>query len=243
VSDDNTDRDPLLELVGVRAAYGSIEVLHGIDLAVEAGTVLALLGPNGAGKTSTLKVCSGLLPLTEGALRITGRDVSGAKAAKLARAGVCSIPEGRGIFPNLTVRENLWLATGTGADFAELEATVYERFPILGTRRSQLAGTMSGGEQQMLALSRALGTSPSILLLDELSMGLAPMIVAQMYETVARLAADGLTVLISEQFAQAVLPIANAAALILQGRIVMVGAPDEIARDLATSYLGGTEHA
>ncbi len=234
---------PLLELRDVHACYGSIEILHGVDLALEAGTVLALLGPNGAGKTSALKVCSGLLATSAGSLYIAGRDVSGARPSDLARLGVCSIPEGRGVFPNLTVRENLWLATGTGTELDALEATVYARFPILGKRKGQLAGTMSGGEQQMLALSRALGTNPVVLLLDELSMGLAPMIVAEMYDTVAHLVDDGLTVLIAEQFAQAVLPIATSAALILQGRIVMVGEPDDIVRDLATSYLGGTQNA
>jgi branched-chain amino acid transport system ATP-binding protein len=235
--------EPLLQLDRVRSGYGAIEVLHGVDLSLEAGTVLALLGPNGAGKSSALRVCSGLLPISSGALRIAGRDVSGARPSDLARLGVCSIPEGRGVFPNLTVRENLWLATGTGTDLATLEAAVYERFPILGRRKGQLAGTMSGGEQQMLALSRAMGTNPVILLLDELSMGLAPMIVTEMYDTMAGLVEEGLTLLIAEQFAQAVLPIANVAALILQGRIVMVGQPEDIARDLATSYLGGTENA
>lgn len=235
-----TDHDePLLELVGVRACYGPIEVLHGIDLQVRAGSLLALLGPNGGGKTTTLKVCAGLLPPSAGELRLAGRTVNGVGATQLARIGLCSIPEGRGVFANLTVRENLWLAAGARARFAEMEDAAYTRFPKLGERRKQLAGTLSGGEQQMLALARALGTNPTVLLLDELSMGLAPLIVAQMYDIVAQLAGEGIAVLVAEQFARAVLPIADAAALILNGRVVRVGAPADIENELSTHYLGG----
>ncbi|MFM1730396.1 ABC transporter ATP-binding protein [Prescottella soli] len=230
---------PLLELAGVRAGYGPIEVLHGVDLALQPGTVMALLGPNGGGKTSTLKICSGILPVTDGELRMAGRCVNGAEASELAKLGVCSIPEGRGIFANLTVHENLWVATGTGSNLAKLEEVAYTRFPILGKRKNQLAGSMSGGEQQMLALSRALGTDPTLLLLDELSMGLAPRIVSQMYDIVGQLVEEGLTILVAEQFARAVLPIADRAALMLHGRVVRVGAPDEIENDLSNSYLGG----
>ncbi len=230
---------PILELRGVRAAYGSIEVLHGVDLEVPAGAVVALLGPNGGGKSTTLRVCAGLLPVTSGEVVVGGRVVNGATAAQLARLGICSLPEGRGIFANLTVRENLWLATGTGVDLSIIEELAYTRFPILGRRRTQLAGTLSGGEQQMLALSRAISTSPSVLLLDELSMGLAPLIVTQMYDTVRELAAEGLSILVAEQFARTVLPIAQSAAIMLHGRIVRVGSPREIEEDLSTHYLGG----
>lgn len=231
--------DSLLELIGVRAGYGPIEVLHGIDLRVRAGAVLALLGPNGGGKTTTLRVCAGLLPPSGGELRLAGRTVNGVDATQLARIGVCSIPEGRGIFANLTVRENLWLAGGSRASLAEMEELAYRRFPKLGARRKQLAGTMSGGEQQMLALTRALGTNPTVLLLDEVSMGLAPLIVAEMYDIVAALAEEGIAILVAEQFARAVLPIADTAALILNGRVVRVGAPDDIENELSTHYLGG----
>ncbi|GAA2727449.1 ABC transporter ATP-binding protein [Actinocorallia aurantiaca] len=230
---------PLLELVGARAAYGAIPALHGVDLTVPAGSVVALLGPNGGGKSTTLKVCAGLMPLTGGELRLAGRRVNGLSAQDAARLGVCSIPEGRGVFPNLTVRENLWITTGTGVDLKKIEEIAYARFPILGNRRDQLAGSMSGGEQQMLALSRALATDPAVLLLDELSMGLAPMIVSQMYETVAELVAGGLSVLVAEQFARVVLPIADIAALMLHGRIVATGRPDEIEGRLSSEYLGG----
>ncbi|GGO72744.1 ABC transporter ATP-binding protein [Nonomuraea cavernae] len=230
---------PLLELAGARAAYGPIEVLRGVDLRVEAGSVVALLGPNGGGKSTTMKVCAGLLPLTGGELRLAGRRVNGLAAEDAARLGVCSIPEGRGIFPNLTVRENLWVATRTGTRLRDMEEAAYTRFPMLGERRDQLAGSLSGGQQQMLALSRALGTAPAILLLDELSMGLAPMIVTQMYDTVAQLVAEGLSVLVAEQFARAVLPIADTAALMLNGRVVSVGTPGEIEDHLSSGYLGG----
>ncbi len=233
------EAEPLLELAGARAAYGSIEVLHGVDLKVHAGSVLALLGPNGGGKSTTMKACAGLLPLTGGELRFAGRRVNGIPAQDVARLGVCSIPEGRGIFANLSVRENLWIGTGTGARLADMEEAAYSRFPVLGRRRHQLAGSMSGGEQQMLALSRALGTDPAVLLLDELSMGLAPMIVTQMYEAVAQLVAEGLSILVAEQFARAVLPIADTAALMLHGRVVSVGRPGEIEEQLSSSYLGG----
>lgn len=226
---------PLLELVGVRAGYGPVEVLHGVDLTLYGGEVLALMGPNGAGKTTLLKVCSGQLPATAGEVRIAGNAVTGADPAALARLGLCTIPEGRGIFPNLTVRENLWLATASGCTLAHIEAVAYERFPVLGSRRGQLAGTLSGGEQQMLALSRALATDPAILLLDELSMGLAPRVVGEMYEVVAALAQSGVTVLVAEQFARAVLPIADRAALVQQGRVVDVRPASEVETDLSAS--------
>jgi branched-chain amino acid transport system ATP-binding protein len=230
---------PVLELVNVHAGYGPIEVLHGVDLSVPAGAVVVLLGPNGGGKSTTLRVCCGLHPVTSGELRLGGTVVNGISADRLARLGVCTVPEGRGIFPNLTVHENLWLATGTGSSLADLEAAAYARFPILGQRRTQLAGTLSGGEQQMLALSRSIGANPVLLILDELSMGLAPIIVSTMYETVAQLAAEGLSILVAEQFAAAVLPIAQSAAIMLHGRVVSVGTPAEIQEDLATAYLGG----
>lgn len=239
MSSDQVRPEPLLELSGVRAAYGPIEVLRGVDLAVMAGSVVALLGPNGGGKTTTMKVCSGLMPMTSGELRFAGRRMNGMTAQQAARLGVCSIPEGRGIFANLTVEENLWVATGTGAERRAIEEVAYARFPVLGQRRSQLAGSMSGGEQQMLALSRALGVNPAILLLDELSMGLAPMIVTQMYENVAQLVEDGISVLVAEQFARVVLPIADTAALMLQGRVVAIGPPASIEEQLSSSYLGG----
>jgi branched-chain amino acid transport system ATP-binding protein len=229
---------PLLELKGVKAAYGPIEVLHGVDLTVPQGSVVALLGPNGAGKSTILKVCSGLLQPSAGEVHIAGRVVNGASADQLARLGVCTIPEGRGIFPNLTVRENLWMATMAGVSLDHVENVAYERFPRLGERRKQLAGTMSGGEQQMLAMSRALATDPALLLLDELSMGLAPLVVANLYEIVAQVSKEGVSILVSEQFARTVLGIAQYAAIVLHGSVTKVGTPEELEDELSAAYLG-----
>ena len=230
---------PLLELIGVRAAYAGIEVLHGVDLAVGTGQVLALLGPNGAGKSTTVKVCAGLVRPTSGAIRLAGHDVTGASCGDLARLGVCTIPEGRGIFPNLSVRENLWMATQVGVSHAEIEDRSYTRFPRLAERRSQLAGTLSGGEQQMLSLSRALATDPALILLDELSMGLAPLVVKQLYEIVAQVAGEGVSILVVEQFARAVLGIADVAAIMVNGEITGVGEPAALESELSAAYLGG----
>jgi branched-chain amino acid transport system ATP-binding protein len=224
----------------VRASYGRIEVLRGVNLVVPPGTVFALLGPNGAGKTTTLKVASGRLRPTAGCVHVAGTHVNGASPEALARAGVCSIPEGRGVFPNLTVAENLRMMTfrpGTKADDVEEEA--YARFPRLGERRRQLAGTMSGGEQQMLAMARALTTDPSLLLLDEISMGLAPLIVAELYELVGQLAAQGLAILLVEQFARTALAVSDYAAIMTQGRIESVGEPADIGDEVSAAYLGG----
>ena len=230
---------PLLELHDVRAAYERIEVLHGITLSVGAGRVVALLGPNGAGKSTTLRVIAGLHAPSSGDVVIAGRRVNGARADELARAGLCLIPEGKGIFPNLTVRENLRMATYTGASLNAIESVAYERFPRLKERRRQTAGTLSGGEQQMLAMARGLATNPALLLLDELSMGLAPIIVEELYEIVAQVASEGVSLLVVEQFAQTVLGVADYAAIMVSGRVVSMGKPSELEHELSTAYLGG----
>jgi branched-chain amino acid transport system ATP-binding protein len=230
---------PPLELVGVRAAYSGIEVLHGVDLAVGAGEVVALLGANGAGKSTTVKVAAGLLRPTAGTVRIAGHDVTGVPSHDRARIGVCTIPEGRGTFPNLTVRENLWMATQAGGELAAVEAAAYDRFPRLADKRTQLAGTLSGGEQQMLAMSRALVTDPAVLLFDELSMGLAPIVVQQLYEIVGQVASEGVSILVVEQFARAVLGIADRAAIMVNGEVTRVGPPAELSSELSSAYLGG----
>jgi branched-chain amino acid transport system ATP-binding protein len=232
--------NPLVELRGVRAGYAGVEVLHGVDLVVPPRSVVALLGPNGAGKTSALRVISGELQPTAGCVHVAGEHVNGARPEMLARAGVCTIPEGRGVFPSLTVRENLQMATHARAgDLRHVEEAAYSRFPILAERREQVAGTLSGGEQQMLALARGLAVDPAVLLLDELSMGLAPKVVGELYELVAAAAADGVSALVVEQFAWAVLEVADYAAVMRQGRIVSVGQPSDIADELSEAYLGG----
>ncbi len=228
----------LLELKDVRAAYGRIEVLHGVDLVVPEGSVVALLGPNGGGKTTTLKVASGQLRATSGCVHLAGRHINGADPDALARLGVCTIPEGRGIFPNLTVRENLRMVTFGGADLEQVEERAYGTFPRLAERRGQLAGTMSGGEQQMLAMARGLAVDPHLLFLDELSMGLAPLIVEELYEIVAEIARGGVSILVVEQFARTVLGVADFAAIMLHGRIAALGEPADIAEELEAAYMG-----
>jgi branched-chain amino acid transport system ATP-binding protein len=230
---------PLLELRGIEAAYEGISVLHGIDLVVPPGLVVAVLGPNGAGKTTTLRVASGMLDPIAGDVLLCGRRINGAWPDDLARAGLCLIPEGRGIFPNLTVRENLWMMTYSGKPLADVEEVAYARFPRLGERRRQTAGTLSGGEQQMLALARGLATDPALLILDELSMGLAPLVVEELFGLVAQVAAEGVSILVVEQFASVVLDVADHVALMVGGRIVRSGAPAEVAGSLSEAYLGG----
>jgi branched-chain amino acid transport system ATP-binding protein len=229
----------VLELRRVHAAYGQIEVLHGIDLAVHTGSVLALLGPNGAGKSTTLRVASGQMEPTSGCFHVLGRHANGLRPDALARAGLCTLPDGRGIFPNLSVTENLRLMTYGGPSRGRVEEIAFARFPRLAERRQQVAGTLSGGEQQMLAMARTLCVEPAVLLLDEISMGLAPMIVAELYELVAQIAADGVAVILAEQFAATALGVATDVAVVVQGRIVVSGKPGDMPDDLADAYLGG----
>ena len=238
MNDDVAHHDFALELRDVHAAYGTIEVLRGVDLAVPYGSLVALLGPNGGGKSTVLRVIASQLPITRGELFIAGRMVNGVAPDELARRGVCLIPEGRGIFPNLSVRENLWMATHTGTPLREIEEIAFARFAPLGQRRRQLAGTLSGGEQQMLAMARGLATNPALLLLDELSMGLAPIVVEQLYEIVAQVAKEGVSIVVVEQFARAILGIADGAGIMLRGRITRFGTPDAVEAELSTAYLG-----
>jgi ABC-type branched-subunit amino acid transport system ATPase component len=229
-----------IELIDVKAAYGSIDVLHGVNITIPPGTVYALLGPNGAGKSTTLKVASGRLVATKGEVRFLGERVNGRAPDRLAREGLCTIPEGRGIFPNLSVLENLRTMTYSGVSLSTVEDRAYTRFPRLKERRKQMAGTLSGGEQQMLAIARAIGTDPKVLLLDELSMGLAPLVVSELYDVVKRIAADDVSILVVEQFAHEVLDVADVAAIILHGRIQLEGPPTQVADALHDAYLGGS---
>jgi branched-chain amino acid transport system ATP-binding protein len=231
---------PLLELRGVDAGYGAIDVLFGVDLALYPGQVHALLGPNGAGKSTTLKVASAQVPVTRGEVVFLGKPLGKRSPDDLARAGLCLVPEGRGIFPNLTVTENLRMATYAGAHLKDVLERAFTRFPRLAERRKQVAGTLSGGEQQMLSMARAMSTEPQVLLLDELSMGLAPLVVEALYEVVRTIAAEGLSILIVEQFAHEVLGVASSASIMLNGHIEMTGSPTEVNAALASAYLGGT---
>ena len=237
------DRPPVLLLAGVRAGYGRIEVLHDVSLSVPTGSVTALLGPNGAGKSTLLKVASGRLVPSAGSVRFAGVNTVGMAPERLFRLGLCTVPEGRAVFPNLTVAENLRMfgARARTTTVSELEERSYARFPVLSQRRRQLAGRLSGGEQQMLALARALHVSPKLLLLDELSMGLAPLVVQELYELVATLAAEErVSVLLVEQFAQTALAVADTAAVLVNGRLVEYGSPGEVSDELVRAYLGGS---
>jgi len=226
----------------VSAGYGGIDVLRDISLAVPPGQVCAVLGPNGAGKSTALKVMSGQLVPSKGTASINGQPIAGVSTDRLVRGGLCVIPEGRGIFPNLTVTENLKMASFAGASYAEILEKSFQHFPRLAERRNQLAGKLSGGEQQMVSMARALAVNPSVLLVDELSMGLAPKVVEELYAVLASIAQQGLTILVVEQFAAEVLKVADSGALLINGRITYHGAPDVVGDMISSAYLGG-EHA
>ncbi len=236
-----TSATPMLSITDVSAAYGRIEVVHRVSLEVPEGSVYALLGPNGAGKSTLLKVASGRMPATTGTVTFDGEELRRPLPDRLARRGLCAVPEGRAVFPNLTVAENLLMYSyrSRATKVADLEEQSYARFPVLGERRRQLAGRLSGGEQQMLALARALFTNPRMLLLDEISMGLAPLVVAELYELVAQAVADeGITILLVEQFAQTALAIADRAGVMVNGRLVRTGSPAEVGEHLLGAYMG-----
>jgi branched-chain amino acid transport system ATP-binding protein len=232
------------ELSGITAGYGESIVLRDVDLVVPRGTIVALLGPNGAGKTTLLRVASGLLRPRRGDIRVDGVEYTGSAAERLAAAGVCHVTEGRSVFAGLTVRENLRMFGGKGNEDEALERAV-TAFPRLGQRLGQTAGTMSGGEQQMLALSRAYAQRAPLVMLDEVSMGLAPIIVDEIFEFFHRLVAEGSSLLLVEQYVAKALAIATNVYILARGRMVFRGEPSELAgTDLMTRYLGTeTPHA
>ncbi len=225
-------------LRSVRAGYGSVEVLHDIDFSVPPGSVVALIGANGAGKTTLLKVAAGIIGTKSGSIVFDGQDTTGMPTYRRAEKGVCLIPEGRGIFRGLSVRENLRLAVPPWASSTDYSEAV-TAFPVLGRRLKQLAGTLSGGEQQMLAMARAYLSKPKLILIDELSLGLAPVIVDQMFESVQALANSGVSIVIVEQYVHRVLELAGLAYILVHGRMAWHGEPDAIDDDLLmSSYLG-----
>lgn len=228
----------MLELRQVCAGYGSGKVLQHVDLVVPDGAVVALLGPNGAGKTTLLKVASGLLRPSSGHVVFDGADVTAATPYELARLGICHVPEGRGVFPTLSVADNLRLQAPPSVDRRAVERAA-SVFPKLGQRRNQLAGTLSGGEQQMLALARAYVGNATTVLLDEVSMGLAPKIVDEIFEYLRRLASEGLSLLVVEQYVARALELADYVYILNRGQIRFAGEPSEVRDEtVLESYLG-----
>jgi branched-chain amino acid transport system ATP-binding protein len=231
--------EPLLDLRGVTVAYDGLRALSKVSLTVPEGAVVALVGANGAGKTTMLRTISGLVRAEGGEILFEGRRIDRRSAHRIAQMGILHVPEGRGIFRSMTVRANLKMAGYALSSERDLVAEGVDRFPALGRRIDLLAGTLSGGEQQMLALARAVVARPRLLLLDEISMGLAPMIVASLFEQVRAMAASGATVLIVEQYVEAALGMADYAYVLDKGRIVDLGEPADVRGDgILSSYLG-----
>jgi branched-chain amino acid transport system ATP-binding protein len=228
-----------LELDGVTAGYGESVALRQISLVVPSGRAVALLGPNGAGKTTLLSVASGLIPVRSGQVLLDRRNIVGDALHERSRAGMCHVTEGRAVFPGLEVRDNLRMFARRGEEEEAIDRAV-DAFPRLGERLSQIAGTMSGGEQQMLALARAYARKAPLVLLDEVSMGLAPIIVDEIFEFLARLKGEGVSLLVVEQYAAKALALADLVYVLVRGRVVLVGEPAEIAdSDVFAHYLGG----
>jgi branched-chain amino acid transport system ATP-binding protein len=230
-----------LELQAVEAGYGATSVLHDVSIEVPPSSVVALLGPNGAGKTTTLRVAAGLLRPASGTVLIGGTEVSRKPPYQRAALGVCLIPEGRGIFRSLTVRENLELQIPPWRSDGTTDAAI-EAFPVLGQRLQQVAGSMSGGQQQMLALARAYLSAPSVVLLDEVSMGLAPVIVDQIFESLRALASAGVSLVLVEQYVPRALEMADTAYLMARGGIAWTGPASDVDTEaLAQAYLGHSD--
>ena len=228
----------MLELSSVRAGYGRVEVLHSVDLVVPDGAAVALLGSNGAGKTTLLKVAAGLVRASAGTVRIGGRDVTREPANRRSRRGLCLVPEGRGIFRQLSVRDNIAMYTGGHDPSAALERAA-KSFPVLLQRSRQTAGTLSGGQQQMLAVARALVSDAPLILADELSVGLAPVIVDEIYDAVREMRNQGRSLLIVEQYVGRALALADYVYVLHKGRIVFVGEPEQCRHnEIFERYMG-----
>jgi branched-chain amino acid transport system ATP-binding protein len=233
----------VLEDVYVR--YGAIAALRGISINVEQGEMVALIGVNGAGKSTTLMTIAGVLKPTQGTITFEGQSIVGQSPEEIVRQGLALVPEGRRIFPGLTVEENLRLGAAIRSDRAAIQRDIDEmctRFPILGERLNQAAGTLSGGEQQQLAIARGLMSRPSLLMLDEPSLGLAPILVEEIFELVAQLRETGVTILLVEQNVERTLEIADRAYLLNTGQVEFEGPVEELRRrvDVVSTYLGGT---
>jgi branched-chain amino acid transport system ATP-binding protein len=231
-----------LEVRDVVAGYGRIEILHGVSFTVPAGSVVALLGPNGVGKTTTLRAISGTLPVRSGEIRLDGRRIENRRPSTIARRGLVLVPEGRGIFPSLTVRDNLRIAhrsvpAEVGGPWDAWLEEITSIFPRLGERLEQQAGSMSGGEQQMLAVCRSLVGSPKVVLFDELSMGLAPLVVAELFERVAALRDAGRTIVLVEQYVTYALELADLCYVLAKGKVAWAGEPGELKQSATANAL------
>lgn len=233
----------VLELKDLKVNYGGIKAVKGIDLTVNEGELVCLIGANGAGKTTTLKAICGLVKASEGKVLYQGENITGTRSFELVRRGLAMVPEGRGIFGQLTIEENLAMGAYTRNDHAEIKADmekVFSLFPRLRERRKQAAGTLSGGEQQMLAMGRAILSRPKLLLLDEPSMGLAPLMVKKVFETVRAISAQGVTILLIEQNAKVALQISNRGYVMESGSISLSGEAKSLLDDpkVREAYLG-----
>jgi len=232
----------LLEVDNINVHYGKIAALKGMSIQVDEGEIVSLIGANGAGKTTTLKTISGLRPLTSGRILFNGQDISKTPGHKRVLLGIGQSPEGRGVFPGMTVQENLLMGAYTRKDDLKADLDeVYELFPRLNERKTQFGGTMSGGEQQMIAIGRALMTKPKVLLLDEPSMGLAPMLIAQIFDIIREINKRGTTVLLVEQNAQQALKLSDRAYVLETGEVVKSARGAELLDDpqVRAAYLGG----
>jgi len=235
---------PLLEIRDLKVAYGGIQAVKNIGLHIEPGELVALIGSNGAGKTTTLKTLAGLLSPTSGQIHYDGKSLQNIATHQRVAMGIALVPEGRGVFARLTVEENLQMGAYTRNDQAEIAADLarmYELFPRLAERKDQLAGTLSGGEQQMVAMARALMSRPRLLMLDEPSMGLAPLMVKKIFETISDIAALGMSILLVEQNARLALQVAQRGYVMESGAITLTGAASELLGSDAVqrAYLGG----
>ena len=238
-----SETEPLLEVRSLAAAYGDVQALWDVSLSVAAGSVATLLGSNGAGKTTTLRVISGILQALEGEVRFAGERIDGSSPHKIVELGVIQVPEGRHLWPNMTVEDNLLLGAYSSRSRAQRTKTlaeIYALFPRLAERRSQLAGTLSGGEQQMAAIGRGLMGKPQVLMLDEPSLGLAPTLVDEVFRVIREIVAQGVTVLIVEQNVHLALEVASTASVLENGRIAMSGSAAEVGSDpkVRSAYLG-----
>ena len=238
----------MLDVSDLVTAYGKIEALKGVSLNLEAGRITCLLGPNGAGKTTLMMTIAGILQPRRGSIRLAGNELVGLSPARIVAQGVALVPENRLVFPQMSVRENLLVGAYQRNDKAAIDADVermYARFPRLRERREQLAGTLSGGEQQMLAVARALMSRPRVLLMDEPSLGLAPLIVAEIFSIVGELNREGTTIFLVEQNAHMALQVAHQFFLMEQGRITFKGMPGQLAEDevIQRAYLGSRRAA